>query len=642
MKRFLPVMLALFVYACKPAPASKETDAQPAPVAIKDGQSFARPDSAFVKHLELELKVDFDKQRLSGKAKWTINNIGKGNEIILDANTLYIEKVTLDEDEKATSFFLDSTKPYTGQALHIKILPTTTTLSVYYSTSKEATALQWLSPSQTAGKKLPFLFTQSESIYARSWIPCQDAPAVRFTYQATVTVPAELMAVMSAENPQARTADGIYFFKQTHPIPSYLMALAVGDIAFKAVDDRTGVYAETSVVDKAAWEFADMAKMVDAAEKLYGPYRWGRYDVIVLPQGFPFGGMENPNITFLTPSIIAGDRSLVSVIAHELAHSWSGNLVTNATWNDFWLNEGFTTYFERRIIEAVYGKPEAQMQEVLGHQRLLAAIAEKGDTSRDTKLKGDFDGRDPEESVSDIAYEKGYAFLRVLEEATGREKFDTFLKKYFDKHAFQSRTTEQFLADLSHDLLANDTSLAQKIKINDWVYKPGIPSNIVPAVSADFNAIDSLLAAWKKTGNTSGFSDQVRSTNQKLYFLSHLPEDIIAGWAANSALSTTRDSLLASKQSPMQTLDSIFHFTQSGNSEIQSVWYTLSIKNQYKQAYTSIEQFLINTGRTKLIKPVYKEMVKTPQGKIWAQQVFGKAKEGYHPLTVQAISKLIK
>lgn len=639
MKHFLPLILLVCICACKPKPVV-QSNADPEPVAVKDAQSFARPDSAVVKHLELELKVDFDKQQLTGKAKWTIDNIRKGNEIILDVNSLYVQKVTLDDDEKETSFYLDSARPYMGQALHIKILPATTKLSVYYTTSKEATALQWLSPSQTAGKQWPFLFTQSESVYARTWIPCQDGPAIRFTYQATVVVPKELMAVMSAENPQTKTTDGIYFFKQTHPIPSYLMALAVGDIGFKAIDSRTGVYAETPVVEKAAWEFADMGKMVEAAEKLYGQYRWGRFDVIVLPPGFPYGGMENPNLTFLTPSVIAGDRSLVSVVAHELAHSWSGNLVTNATWNDFWLNEGFTTYFERRIVEALYGKPEAQMQEVLGRQTLMKVIAEKGDTSRDTKLKGEFDGRDSEDAMNELPYEKGYAFLRVLEEAVGREKFDGFLKNYFDKYAFQSRTTEQFLYDVKHELLANDTALEQKIRINEWIYKPGVPSNIVPVVSTNFNTMDSLIGTWQRTGSTAGFASQVTSTNQKLYFISHLPVDIAAGWLANPALASVRDSLL--KQSPMATLDSIFHFTQSGNAEIQSAWYTLAVKNQYRQAYPSIEKFLVTIGRRKLIQPVYKEMIKTPQGKAWAKQVFEKAKSSYHPLAVQTIGNLVK
>lgn len=643
MMRFLSIILLFLVTACnispKPEPGSGKDSTMEI---VHDPHSYARPDSAVVKHLDLELNVDFDKQQITGKAKWKIDNIGKGNEIILDAASLYIQKVTIDEDEKDTEYFLDVAKPFMGQALHIKILPTTTQLAVYYSTSKEATALQWLSPPQTAGKKSPFLFTQSEAILARSWIPCQDGPAVRFTYTATVVVPKELMAVMSAENAQSRRADGIYFFSQTHPIPAYLMALAAGDIAFKAIDKRTGVYAENTMVEKAAWEFADMGKMVDAAEKLYGSYRWGRFDALVLPPGFPFGGMENPNLTFITPTLLAGDRSLVNVVAHELAHSWSGNLVTNATWNDVWLNEGFTTYFERRIVEALYGKGEAQMQEVLGRQDLLNLIKEKGDTSRDTKLKLDLAGRDPDEGITDIAYEKGYAFLKVVEEATGREKFDVFLENYFDKYAFTSRTTEQFLTSLKTGLLNGDTMLAQQIKINEWIYQPGLPSNIIPVVSKDFEAIDQLLASWKQTGNTSSFASQVTSTNQKLYFISHLPPDLNAGWTAYPALSNVKDSGSGTRHTPMVTIDNIFRFTQSGNAEIQSAWFKLAVRNQYKPAYAHIEKFLQNIGRRKLVLPIYKEMVKTPAGKTWAREVFASAKNGYHPLAVQSISDLLK
>ena len=239
-----------------------------------------------------------------------------------------------------------------------------------------ARALQWLSPEQTADKTKPFLFTQGQAILTRTWIPVQDSPGIRFTYNAKVKVPNDLMALMSAENPQARSSDGVYSFKMDKPIPAYLIALAVGDIAYQSIDERCGVYAEQSMINKAAWEFADMGRMVTAAEELYGPYRWGRYDVIVLPPSFPFGGMENPMLTFATPTIIAGDRSLTALIAHELAHSWSGNLVTNANWNDFWLNEGFTVYFEHRISEKLYGADYSAMTGVLGHQDLMSTVME--------------------------------------------------------------------------------------------------------------------------------------------------------------------------------------------------------------------------------------------------------------------------
>jgi hypothetical protein len=397
--------------------------------------------------------------------------------------------------------------------------------------------------------------------------------------------------------------------------------LAVGDIAFKKIDERTGVYAEPSVLKKAAWEFADMGKMVTAAEQLYGPYRWGRYDVLVLPPSFPYGGMENPNLTFATPTVIAGDRSLVSLIAHELAHSWSGNLVTNATWNDAWLNEGFTTYFERRIVEAVYSKEEVKMQEVLGRQTLEKVVAEKGATSKDTQLKGDFDGRDPDESLSEVIYEKGYAFLRTIEETAGRARLDSFLKYYFNTYAFKSLNTEQFITALHEQLIKDDTIMIDKINIDAWVFQPGIPTNIPATGSADFNDIDSVLANFHKTP-AKGLNKGIKSTNEILYFLNHLPTDI------------TPDEMIA--------LDKAFKFTQSGNAEIAAVWYRLAIQHQYAVANSNIEKFLMTVGRRKFVVPLYKELIKTPEGKKWAKSIYEKARGNYHPVTYTTVDGLLK
>lgn len=617
MHRLILVSAIFLLFSCQ----NKTADTTQK-VPEKDPHSFAEPEKVLVKHLDLDIKVDFDKQLISGKAAWTINNIGKTDEIIFDTRQLDIQKVTIGDDEKETMFALGDEVKYMGQPLSVNIDPGTTKVTIWYSTSKDAAALQWLNPQQTAGKVHPFLFTQSEAILARTWIPCQDSPGIRFTYKAKVSVPKDLLALMSAENPKQRSATGNYEFNQTHPIPSYLMALAVGDIAFQEVNSRTGVYAEPSVVKKAAWEFADMGKMVDAAEKIYGPYQWGRYDVIVLPPSFPFGGMENPMLTFATPTVIAGDRSLVGLIAHELAHSWSGNLVSNATWNDFWLNEGFTTYFERRIIEALYGKSEAQMQEVLGRQDLNNTIEDLGKTNPDTRLKADFKDRDPDEGVSDIAYEKGYAFLRTIEEAAGREKFDVFLKGYFDSHKFQSVTTEDFLAYLDDNLLKSNSGLKEKIQIDAWVYQPGVPSNIVPAKAEKFDLIDSWLAAWDKTKNSNGLSGQIRSTNERLYFIKHLP-----------AKTTAAD---------MALLDKEFGFTQSNNTEIQCAWYTLAVKYQYTPAHASIEKFLTEAGRRKFLIPIYAEMIKSPEGKKWAKSVYAKARPNYHSVSYNTIDELLK
>ncbi|MFH6943702.1 leukotriene A4 hydrolase C-terminal domain-containing protein [Flavobacterium sp. FlaQc-50] len=619
MKKILLLTLFLTAIACQKKETTKETDKES--TTIKDEHTFSKPDLAVVKHLDLDIKVDFDTQTISGKASWQIANISKGTEIIFDENTLDITKVTLGDDEKETKFELGKEVEFHGKPLHVTIEPNTTKVTIYYTTSKEAIALQWLTPQQTADKKKPFLFSQGESIWSRTWIPCQDSPGVRFTYNAKVTVPKDLLAVMSAVNPQQKNDTGVYTFKQDKAIPSYLMAIAVGDLQFQSIDNRTGVYAEPSVLKKAAWEFAELGKMVVAAEKLYGPYRWGRYDVLVLPPSFPYGGMENPNLTFLTPGVIAGDRSLTSLLAHELGHSWSGNLVTNATWDDIWLNEGFTTYVEHRIGEAIFGKKEFEMQNVITRKELTDNVAEYGDTNPDTRLKVSLTGRNPDDGINQIPYVKGYAFLRVIENAVGREKFDVFIKNYFDAHAFKSITTEDFVKYLNENLIKGDKALADKIQLEDWIYKPGIPANITPVSSPEFDAIDQIQKTWRQTG-VKGLSQKITSTPEKQHFIDNLPTDI-----------TPKE---------MQELDTEFNFTKGGNFIIKRQWFVPSIRYKYTAAYPAIEQFLLTSSRTGSVMMLYKEMAKTPEGKKWAQQIFDKAKSGYHATTIQSVEDLLK
>ena len=615
MKKLILATLFLTIIACQKKEQTEKA------TTVTDEHSYAKPELAVVKHLDLDIKVDFDTQTISGKASWLIDNISKGKEIIFDENTLNITKVTLGDDEKETKFELGKDTEFHGKPLHITIEPTTTKVNIYYSTTKEAVALQWLKPEQTADKKKPFVFSQGESVWSRTWIPCQDSPGIRFTYNAKVTVPKDLLAVMSAVNPQKKNDTGVYTFKQDKAIPSYLMAIAVGDIEFQSIDNRTGVYAEPSMLKKSAWEFAELGKMVNAAEKLYGPYRWGRYDVLVLPPSFPYGGMENPNLTFLTPGVIAGDRSLTSLLAHELGHSWSGNLVTNGTWDDIWLNEGFTTYVEHRIGEAIFGEKEFEMQNVITRKELVDNVAEYGDTSPDTRLKVSLTGRNPDDGISMIPYVKGYAFLRVIENAVGREKFDVFIKNYFDAHAFKSITTEDFIKYYNENLIKGDKALADKIKAEDWIYKPGIPSNITSVSSVDFDAIDKIQKSWRTTG-VKGLSKKITTTTEKQHFIDHLPTDI-----------TPKE---------MEAIDTEFNFTKGGNFIIKRQWFVQAIMHQYKAANPAIEQFLIGISRTGSVMMLYKEMVKTPAGKVWAKQVFDKAKSGYHATTIQTVEGILK
>jgi leukotriene-A4 hydrolase len=506
-----------------------------------------------------------------------------------------------------------------SRPLTIPIRGTTRQVAVRYRTRPEAAALQWLEPSQTAGGKEPFLFTQSEPNLGRSWVPCQDTPSVRTPYDATIHVPPQLLAVMSAENASEKNASGVYHFRMPQPVPSYLLALAVGDLAFRPLDQRSGVYAEPSVVDRAAYEFADTPKMMAAAEALYGPYRWGRYDVLVLPPSFPYGGMENPRLTFATPTVLAGDRSLVSLVAHELAHSWSGNLVTNATWNDFWLNEGFTNYFESRIMERIYGREYVDMNSYLELDDLRKTIAEMGPTNADTALKANLAGRDPAVATFQIPYNKGSLFLQMLENAVGRATFDAFLRRYFDTHAFQSMTTERFIEYLDANLLADRPDVRKSVQ--EWVYGTGLPANVPVARSARVEHVDAEIRRFSSGTAAASLDAKNWSTQEWLRFLQALPDDV------------SRDRLA--------DLDRAYHFTQSGNAAILQQWLVRAIRAGYHDADPAIEHFLTTVGRRLYVRPIYLELAKTPEGLAMARRIYATARPLYHSVTRGAIDKIV-
>lgn len=613
------ILSILILAGCNSGQEQKQEEAATQESAVvKDLHTQSNADSVTMKHLDLDINVDLSNKKIGGFASWQIENKAKSKVLKLDTYDLTIDSVKVDGAK--VEHTLDAFVEHLGSRLNIPISENSGNVTIYYKTGEKATALQWLTPQQTLGKKHPFLYTQSESIYARSWIPCADGPGIRYTYNARVKVPGELMALMSAENPQQKNDSGIYRFKMEIPVPAYLMALAVGDISFKAIDERTGVYAEPNMLDRVHNEFAETGKMVHAAEQLYGPYRWGRYDVLVLPPGFPIGGMENPRLTFCTPTVIAGDRSLVNLIAHELAHSWSGNLVTNATWNDFWLNEGFTVYFERRISEAMNGKSYVDMLWELGYQDLEKEIADLGADSKDTWLKLDLTGRDPDDGLTDIAYEKGALLLRLIEENVGREKFDAFLKKYFDEHAFKTIHTEQFLAYLRSNLLNNDKALEEKINIKAWVYGPGIPANCPRADHERFDKVNAEREKFLKAGDAAALDTKGWTTHEWLHFLRKMPKPL------------TKEQMAA--------LDKTYHFTQSGNSEISNLWFVMAVAASYEGAYPEMEKFLSSVGRRKFLEPLYEEMMSTGKQDM-AKHIYEKYKMNYHPLAQSTLDKLI-
>lgn len=589
---------------------------------VVDKHSYSNWTDVRTTHLHLNLTADFDQHILKGSAVHTVENVNGVEEMVFDINGLQVEKVVLD-GQNETEFEVGEADPLHGAPLKVKVGPETKSVEIFYQTSPESIALQWLTPQQTAGKNHPYLFTQGEAILTRSWIPCQDSPGNRITYSADITVPSELMAVMSASNPREKNAEGKYHFEMELAIPSYLIALAIGDLAFAELGPRTGVYTEPSLLEACVYEFKDVESMMEETERLYGEYQWGRYDIIVLPPSFPFGGMENPLLTFATPTILSGDRSLVSLIAHELAHSWSGNLVTNATWDDFWLNEGFTVYIENRIMEALYGEERSNMLLSIEYQELQHENEDilNGEYPEDTHLKLNLENRDPDEGMTTIAYVKGALFLKTIENAAGRDLFDVFLKQYFADHRFQTLTTEMFVEYLKEKLLE---PYEIEFNIDEWVYGKGIPDNCVEVKSDRFAQVEEK-AAMVNGSLTSGAAIGVKredwSTQEWMHFIRQIPADATAD--------------------QMAMLDQEYHFSNCGNSEIMAEWFVQSINKGYDGINKDMEEFLINVGRRKFLQPIYEALAQTADGKKLAKEIYAKARPNYHSISYNTIDEIL-
>ncbi len=591
------------------------------PLQAPDPHSFANYKQVRSRHLVLNLAVDFTRQKLTGYVEHQLERADPAvQRLVLDTRHLKITAVTASNDGvhwQNTPYLLGITDNLKGQPLTIQLQPATQAVRVYYQTTPQASGLQWLTADQTSEKKQPFLFSQSQPIHARSWLPLQDTPANRVTYQAEIQTLPELLAVMSADNSANTKRDGLYHFDMPQPVPSYLIALAVGDLHFKAMSADTGVYAEKIWLDKASIEFADTQKMMDAANRLFGQYPWKRYDLLVLPSSFPFGGMENPRLSFVTPTIITGDKSLISLVAHELAHSWSGNLVTNASWNDVWLNEGFTNYVENRIMQQVYGQSRADMELLLNVQALRERIRQL--PPADTRLQPDFTGRDPDDAFHQVPYVKGQLLLNTLAQHFGQQKFDEFLRRYFAKFAFQSIDSSAFIeffsAELNQQQSFSEASLAQ------WLYQPGLSGEILLPTSDTFRRISAGQQQWLR-GETSLslLATNQWSVHEWLHFIEQLPRQL----------------------SPQQLneLEMAFSLSQSSNAEIFTAWAKLVIPLNHPQIIQPLRQFLLSVGRQKFIVPLYTELKANPQWRSWAAQVYREARPGYHPLAQQQLDRL--
>jgi len=606
-----------------------------------DYHSFANIEQFRVTRLELDLRVDSNARVLRGVVGLFVKRLDPGaTQLILDTRDLNVTEVA----EKAQGvlgamsktettwvgrpYHFERKDPILGQALVIELPPSkkpTEFIRIEYETSPTAPGLQWVAAKDTAGRRQPFLFTQSEPIGTRSWIPLQDTPQVRLTYIATVHTSSDVLAVMSAKSVLTATGgpakhNGEYAFVMAEAVPSCLIALAVGDLAYKATGPRTGVYADKSVIKTAADEFADTESMIAAAEKLLGPYRWDRYDILVMPPSFPTAGRENPRLSFVSSTVIAGDKSLVSVIAHEVAHSWSGSLVTNATWRDSWLSEGFSAYLESRIMNSVYGEGREMMERVIGLETLRDDLATR--SPKEQWLAIDLRDRDPEEAFSSVADEKGRLFLTYLDAKFGRERFDAFLRGYFDHFSAKSITSEQFVTYLQENLLDRFPSIVARDQVMAWVGGPGIPPDAVLPSTHAFAGVDAARTAWAG-GKIAAKKLETHAwvAQQWMYFLDGMPAE----------LSTAQ----------VTELDGTFGFARSANAEVVQHWLLLAMRHQYQPSAVRLEEYLKTIGRRKLIVPLYRELMKTPAGATQARRVYALARPHYHPPTTAAIDAIV-
>ncbi len=632
------VLAATLLGGCQPKTGSETPAPGPRPSTERaaeperDVHSAARPEEVVVRHTGLDLSVDFEAHVLRGVATLAVERLDPTKPLVVDMRELDVAKVEAGTVGDArplaghrgpwveAPYAIEAMPGALGSRLAVELPEGADGVRITYVTAPDATGLQWLEPAQTADGEAPFLYTQSQAIHARSWLPCQDTPGVRSTFDAVVHTGEGLTALMAAEGLPSESP-GTFRFRMDQPIPSYLVAMAVGKVEFAELGPRSGVWAEPSVLDRAVAEFGDVETMIDAVEELYGPYRWGRYDILVLPPAFPFGGMENPRLTFATPTILAGDRSLVALIAHELAHSWSGNLVTNASWGDLWLNEGFTVYVERRVMESLYGREREEMEAMLGKQDLEKELAELPESAQ--RLSADLSGRDPDDGLTNVPYEKGALLLRLLEETYGREVFDPFLQRWFSEHAFTSVRTSDFESFVQSELIEVAQPLPGKdaVDLQVWIHEPGLGPAAPAPHSEAFERVDAALASL--------LAGEVPASELKT-----------KGWTPHEWLHFLRALPEAFSPEELAVLDEVFSLTTSSNAEILAQWLEVAVRRGYREADGALEAFLTRVGRRKFLTPLYRALIESGR-EADAKRIYGQARGGYHPITQRTLDELV-
>ena len=580
----------------------------------QDPTTYSDLEQGRIKHIDFRIRADFERRVLDIEATYQMQ-APVSSSLFLDTVKLNIKDVRANGE--ALAWELGEDDEVLGQRLTLKELNGADQFTLIFSTSPESRALQWIDAEKTLGGSHPFLFSQCQSIHARSVFPCQDTPSVRFTFTAEVEAPEGLTAVMAAEQLPAEKGSGKFLFRMPQPIPSYLFAIGIANLVFHEFGPRTGIYAEPEIITAAAWEFAENETKVDEAEKLLGPYMWGRYDLLVLPPSFPYGGMENPRLTFLTPTCILGTRGQVSLITHELAHAWTGNLITNATWRDFWLNEGWTTYAETRITEILEGKDVHDLHDAYNEKGLVTLMTRIGMDSPHTCLKLPGDERDADSFTTAVAYQKGCFFLKECELAVGRARFDAFIQKYMKRFQFQSITTEDFLDFLKAEL----PDVLEKVDVHKWAYEPGLPERRNRPHSHLFAEVADALGAYEKG---------TRPTREQA-----------AGWHRYQILSFLQG---LPKQIPVEDckyFEDILQLEKANDGAFFSSFYPICIASGYEEAMPHIEKFMGTVGRMLYVFPIFRAMIETDWSKGLARPLFERVRDRHHPITVKGTEGML-
>jgi leukotriene-A4 hydrolase len=586
-------------------------------VARLDPHSFADSDQPVTERIDLSLRIDFDQRVLTGDVVLRFREASAGP---LDLDTRDLRIASVESLEGAPIHYeLAAPERILGARMRVQLPPGSSAVRIRYSTSPHASALQWLGPSQTAGGQHPFLYSQCQPIHARSLAPLQDTARIRIRFGARFTVPEHLRALMGAASlgrESSGPGEAVDVFDMPQPIPPYLLAFAVGDVASRQLSDRTAVWAERTVAEAAAWEFEAVETMLREAERLFGPYEWERYDVLVMPPSFPFGGMENPRLTFVTPSVLAGDRSLVNVIAHELAHAWTGNLVSNATLEHFWLNEGFTVYAERRILEALEGPDAAELHAAIGLHELEVSLQRFAQRPDLTRLRTDMAGVDPDEAYSTVPYEKGYLFLRRLEELCGRQRWDRFLRVYLEKFRFHSIETDDFLRLLRERL----PGLAERASAKRWLDEPGLPEDAPRPRSARLDELR-RMASRVAEGVLPDENTAVRmNPTELLVFLQALPE-----------------------LSPdvCRQLDALLGLSRRRSLDLRHTFVLAQLRAGVPDGREAARRVLRESGRMKYLRPLYTELARRPQTRALAREIYEEARASYHPIARTVVESIL-